>query len=205
MVKKLAIVCMVVILGAGSVASAVYVVVPPWRGDEGSTFQEWTFSSPETNPPPDNVDNPYGEPLLNVGAYWFDDINGRQGAWGLSGKIDVYIPNRPQPFEWKWIWLQLTWKPAELCPDPFVPDEPVVSVTPFEFMVMEREDVIMADGWVFTVFYIDMSPNPLEEWITITGDILVDELIIDTICIPEPAMIFLLGLGGLALLRKRRA
>ena len=32
----------------------------------------------------------------------------------------------------------------------------------------------------------------------------IDELVIDTICVPEPATIFLLGLGGMALLRKRR-
>ena len=32
----------------------------------------------------------------------------------------------------------------------------------------------------------------------------VDQIVIDTICIPEPVTVCLLGLGALALLRKRR-
>ena len=39
---------------------------------------------------------------------------------------------------------------------------------------------------------------------TIGGDVFVDQLVVDTICIPEPATMSLLALGGLALLRRKR-
>ena len=56
--KKLLIVYMAVILPAGSTVFAA--VMPPWRGDVGSTYQQWSFSGSSLTPPPDVVDNDFG-------------------------------------------------------------------------------------------------------------------------------------------------
>ena len=200
-ILKIVILCTAVILGAGSTAFAD--LVPPWRGDDGSTFQQWDFSTNNPTPPPDVVDNPYGTPLLRVTSIG-DWIPG-PGAWPLSGEIDVYIPNWPELRPEKEIWLQLTWKATDV--DPFLPNEPLIGVAPFTSMnIFHMEDQDLGNGWVHTPFKINIWPNPFEEWITIKGDILVDQLTIDTICIPEPATLALLGIGGLiTLIRKRRS
>jgi len=199
MMKKLIILCMAVTLTAGSIAFADDVMIPPWRGADGSTHQLWEFGTDDPFPAPDVVDNPYGDPLLHVDTPhgWSD------GIWALSGEMDIYLPNRPVTGGWKEIWIQLTWKPG-LDPDPFLPDQPNVAVTPFDHITMYRDDDGLGDGWIYSLYRIDLWPNPPEEWIAIKGDILVDQLVIDTICIPEPATVCLLGLGALALLKKRR-
>ena len=110
--KKLLIICLLVFLTAGSVAFADDLFPPPWRGEEGSTYQEWSFWEDNTTPTPDFVDNIYGDPLLTVNTpyNWLDAIDSREGVWPLSGEIDVYIPNWPVLRPEKVIWIQLTWK-----------------------------------------------------------------------------------------------
>ena len=197
--KKIMFVCMAVSLALCATAFAI-----PWeRGDDGSTWQQWDFSSNSTSPSPDAGSNPYGTPVMTVKPIG-DWIPG-PGAWPLSGEIDIFIPNRPQPLERKEIWLQLTWQPGGNDQSPTMPDEPWVAVTPFQRMEMYRTDTT-PNTWTHSLFEITIWPNPPEEWITIKGDILVDQVIIDTICIPEPATVFLLGMGGLVTLtRKRRS
>jgi hypothetical protein len=163
----------------------------------------WRFNEPDLTPLPDVVSNPYGDPLLVVDScYWIDMIDGHTGVFPLSGQIDVYIPNRDVIDGYKDILLTLIWKSSTI--DTILPDDPLVAVTPFDSMQMYRDDMDLGDGWTQTLFTITIWPNPIEEWFTIKGDIMVDELSIYTECIPEPATISLLGLGILTLLRKRR-
>ena len=174
---------------------------PDWRGHNDSTFQLWDFSVEDLEPDPDAVDNRFGDPMLRVTP--FGDYIPTPGAWPLSGEIDVYIPNFPEIRPYKEIWIQLTWQPTSV--DPFLPDMPVVSVTPFDSIQMARGDDINLNGWTHSLFMVSIWPNPAEEWITIKGDIIVDQLVIDTICIPEPVTVIILGIGGvLAFKRKER-
>ena len=194
-----------IIIAAGSPVFAN--LVPPWRGEEGSTYQQWDFSTDDTTPPPDVVSNPYvNGPQLRVDTPfdWYQAVDSATGVWPLSGEIDVYIPNRQLPLDQKDIWIQLIWKQANRDPDPFLPDEPIVGVTPFDSMTMERDDLRGREDWTHSQFKIVIYPNPGAEWITIKGDILVDQLIIETYCIPEPATIALLGIGGLVTLTRRK-
>jgi len=204
------------------VAASPAVVNPPvlsWqRGSEGTTFQEWSFGTNNATPPPDDSFNPYADGnnpvLLHVDTDhgWFPSIDLGQGVWALSGEIDIVIPNSPQQNPYKQILLALVWKPEQNEPtgapfdkDPFLPDAPLVAVTPFLDMEMTLNNVLDPNGWYHSAYEITIWPNPTKEWFTIKGNILVDGLSVDTICVPEPATIAFLTAGGLyALLLRRR-
>ncbi len=193
MMKSISI-CFLVILGAGSAAFAT------------TTSQIWYFDSP-TAFEPDLLDNDYGVPVLTVdtgpAGGWVPDPSGTGGAWALSGMIDVIVPNDPAEREYKTIDLLLTWKPGDLGS---LPRRPLVAVSadPMTAQQLVVEPQSPVGVWNVTLYQFTIWPNPPDEWIIIMGDIVVDELMIGTECIPEPATIGLLGLGSIALLRYRR-
>jgi hypothetical protein len=204
MAKKIFL-CVVLVLSTAAVAGAV-LAGPVWRGAEGSTFQEWTFDTGATGPMAPNAgfDNKYGPPQLMVDTpyAWSDD----GGFWGL-GKLYIHIPNTGVIDGYKEIYIELTWKGAGN--DDFIPNQTIICVLTnpdFDFMEMFKKDQYQdaASGWYHSTYVIDVYPNPIEEWITIEGDILVDAVIIDTICIPEPATLLLLGAGGLGFFTRRK-
>jgi hypothetical protein len=174
---------------------------PPWRGQSGTTFGEWEFSTSNPNPAPDLGNYPWGPPTTTVtpGLFqnWMDQWGGRQGVWPLSGEITTTIPNRPDPLPYKDIWVQLTW--AQQAPNVF----PAVSETRFGVASTLLAETPLPGGWFHSTYVIHLEPNPDWESLLITGAINVDEMVIDTICAPEPATLCLLVIGGVALLRRR--
>ncbi len=192
----------VILAGMVGPAFAEDLIPPPWRGEPRTTFAIWEFDTPDLNPMPNFWDNPFGPPNLIVEPIGdWDDI---VGAWPLSGMITVEIMNFPEPLEWKDIWIQLTWKPEDGAMTPF----PVIEVTDSFGMISPIYDIVeeiqLNEGWLHTTYQTQIFPNPQFEVIMITGEIWVDELVIDTRCIPEPATIGLLSVGALALLRRKR-
>jgi hypothetical protein len=186
---------------ASSVAWADDLNPPPWRGQPGTTFGMWEFMTPNPNPLPDVGNYPYGLPTTQIttGLFqqWMPTWNGRQGVWPLSGEIYVTIPNNPVPNPYKDIWIQLTWD--QQAPNVF----PAVSETRFGVPSTLIQRVPLGGTWFHDVYQIHLEPNPAWEQILITGAINVDEMVIDTICAPEPAALVLLGLGSLFLIRRR--
>ncbi len=79
-----------------------------------------------------------------------------------------------------------------------------------DVVFVNRETIVINSDWSVLVEDWRIIPNPSSESFTIWAGYeggtlsLISEVVVDTICVPEPATICLLGLGGL-LLRKRRA
>jgi hypothetical protein len=70
--KKTTLITILALVMLSIMTAAVFahdVNPPAWRGDSGSTFQEWTFTNDDddTNVAPDNgYINSYGTPSLNI-------------------------------------------------------------------------------------------------------------------------------------------
>ena len=200
-----------VILFIFSLSCLPAFAAPSWRGTQGSTFQQWSFWDSSTSPSPDaGYVNPFGTPSLFIGdrAAWSLSVDSYTGVWATkTDEMDLQIPNNTATGDGteKTIWAEITWKVAGLVAR--IPDSLMVNVDPedsYTTINFTHSDTSLGNGWFSTVMIVDIWPNPTSEWIIVKGDIYIDEITIDTQCIPEPATIMLLTLGGL-FLRKRKA
>jgi hypothetical protein len=205
----------ILVLGAfgSSPAWAHDLTPPPWRGQEGSTFQVWGFSGPADPAAPDEIRNPYGIATadITVGQYgsgWLQQLpamGSPTGYWdlGSNGRIVIDIDNRDEPLPYKEIWVQVTYYKD-------INQAPSVSVPGASYLggqTLTVESIPTGGGWFLDLSKWRIEPNPSYEQILVTSSPLgsvVDQIVIDTICVPEPAMLGLLSLGGWAALAGRR-
>lgn len=210
-------------LFVSSIALAEDLNPPEWWGWHGTTWQGWEFDTPDPGP----MSPDWGEYLPSTylivtpgpGMGWLEYDRPYQyaydpenpdggvvglGVWELSGSIDAIVDNWPEPNPEKCIWIQITWRPQDVGEFPiiYLSDPLGGQIGP----VTEPINVIpLGPDWIHSTYEIVLGYNPPDEFIHIEGTINVDELVIDTWCVPEPATVGLLGLGALILLRKRRA
>jgi hypothetical protein len=129
---------------------------------------------------------------------WQATWDGATGVWPLSGTMYVDIPNNPVANPYKDIWVQLTWEPQAIGNVPTVWE---TDSSTYGSLVNQQA---LSGGWIHSTYLIHLVPNPDSELVRIDGGIMVDQLVIDTICVPEPGSLALLALGGVAWLLRRR-
>jgi hypothetical protein len=185
------------------------IVAPLWRDKPGSTYQEWTFSKLDNPAAPEISHNP-GSSVASINATgeflgfqpgWYPQFLGRTGVWcGAEITLVMQIPNIPIPNEYKEIWVEMEFR-GELTEPITVEPSPGGVVTE-----LGRNIINTVDGWRILNASWKIVPNPFTEEMTLhisSNASNVNYISADTICIPEPTIIALLGLGVMAVVRKR--
>jgi hypothetical protein len=191
-----------------TVASAV----PVWRtdpfGQPPTTYQEWTFDDSDNPALPEVVANSYGTPtakLLGEPDYafgWYKTYDGHTGVWHAEFlDLILEIPNRRIPDVYKEIWIKVIYEG----------NLDIATVTPIpagEKVIYLGQTVTSKDNfWRELTIGWRLEPNPRSEIICLgfsgTGSS-IDSVVAETICIPEPATLAMLGLGALVLVARRR-
>lgn len=192
------------VLGVSFSALGLDLVQPEWRGHPRSTLQIWEFNTPDMNPVPDLYQGPFNPQPADIipiaGDSWIQEKDGYIGIWPLSGEVYVPIYNFPEPLDYKLIQIQLTWTTKGSMPNVEASgdDGPMIPGT------LLSETLLDDLGWYHSTFQIVLQPNPIQELVHVYGAIYLDEMVIDTICIPEPATLGFMAVGGLFLLGLRK-
>ena len=158
------------------------------------------YMPPLGNGPDDAIPD---TPTVHIG------VNGPDGlpASGVPVPVSIWIPNNPDPNLVKKVFWQMT---SDKSPTP-LGDPPTITGSdgttgtsvPSGLPHIQHD----ASTWYTYNGMLELRPNPDGEWITfgLVDSTNIEEIVIKTVCMPEPATMGLLAVGGvLALIRRKR-
>jgi len=200
------------------IASYIDQSAPAWRYSANSTVQGWEFGTNSKFPAPDLINNPYGEPSIMIAPTkpWFATWGGHQGVWHLSGVVLTDIANNPVENLYKLVQVQFVWASednvsipcvtisANLSDGSAVPETDIVLLSKTDTQLEATQMPSAGQYWYHSAYLFKIIPNPAYESISVGSAIVIDGLVIDTICIPEPLTGCMLGIMSLALVRRRK-
>jgi hypothetical protein len=169
------------------------------EGAPGTTHQVWDFTPGHIVPSifgytadPEIVSNPSPTRVAATisGGTW-DNVTLITGSNGIN--VYLEIPNYENPNEYKEVWIDIGNNVATNI---------AVSATDGGSTTFQY---VLLPGQGDAEFGIRITPNPYVEKISfvIPGTAVLDYIHADTICTPEPVTIMLLGLGAIALRRRK--
>ena len=188
------------------VAQADYYDPPGWDSNPYFTHQSWQFDTNAIPSAPTTDNNPFGVAEYDaMGATWYGSFDGRSGVWEYNqgSWADFIVPNSLNENLTKEVWFQATYFTADngqisegswIFPDSFG------DVT---FARVSREAVEGEAGWYHDTWMGTIIPQPsLEDFFIVFDDglggpatVYVDQVDIDTRCVPIPCTVLLLGSG----------
>ena len=193
------------------------VMPPVWRGEDRTVFAEWNFANVDWTPDswssnPGGLDTPVYRLRDVPPSVFHESYASRENVWQINADygLGFWIPNFSGG-EYKTIQVQITYLADDEAGNVF-PGVNIPLENPWWFGELS-DSVAHTDSWITDVYLVEIQPNPASEYVYLfaedsLGDpyypAYIDQVVIDTICVPEPATLGLLLIGGLALLRGRR-
>lgn len=158
----------------------------------------------------------------------YQQLGQRQGGFSISGPQDdtewfsINIPNHFDPDMYKELWFELTFRVSDMELAGVIQNMVSLSVYAdgitdgahsFDYFD-EQGGVIgmsaLGEIWLRFEGKFRFDPQPQSELMILVGSlgenqsVCLDQIDIDTHCVPEPGTIAILGIGALGLIRRRR-
>jgi len=223
--KKLIILIATVMLMWAGVAQADDYWIPSWRGQSGTTWAVWDnwIDYPGPMPPDAAASNPAGVAAPYAVAdpasaflmdSWTDNLG--ENRWNVlhiigDDELMFYLDNYDRDWPEKLVRIQITYDSDHAWPVAFNVLAGYEGAVESFHIPANLVAITEPPGWVTAAYEFTIKPNPLWEEIYLKFDwgaglpsAYVDQVVIDTWCIPEPATAVLFGLGVPALLRHKR-
>lgn len=208
---------------------------PPWsRSASGATYSVWNFVTSATNPAPDVVYNPYGTASGSVnynppvGTGWYGNAGNGNYTNSLGAVVGTTSVYGSVPYFWDIangsMSFSIPTAPANGLPETNqiqvtyyvdIDKAPTISVaggTQIGSTTVTETGIGGAGEWYTELETWLIQPGTGSDIITILGNSrgsVIDQVIVDTLTVPEPSTISLAALGVAAfvgsVLRRRRS